>query len=874
MDEQFLQQLIEQYQQQNGGGNFNIPNSTTLQNNQMQPYTQNAWTMQAMRPAINTGMGNEYMGQQQFPQQGINFAPQNTIPQTVEPNLGGLFPSYTSQSDGNYMNTQGTAVMNSNAGIVSDIPTTDFQIQPVQQNRGINPWLALGNIGGGMSTENSTFRLGQSLAFNSNNPYATRQQKGFNTLKGIGAGAKTLTSLLRTGFAGAANQSRENEAMTDYYNRQSQADFVQGYENGGQISQQHYLTGSYIGEQNPNMPINAEVEGKEFIQQPDGVVQEVVGKPHSQGGVPVALQEGTRVISDNLKLGGKAARELKKEYDIDVKADHTYADAIAKYKKKIGLEKIDKEQEELFKKLEDKTGIEDESTNAINEQFLAEQIKNTEANKAPLIENLTAFTDVVFQKQEQTKGNDVQLQFENGGTYTTNQLKELYKKHNLTEEQGQEIIKYATGGITGNPPFYNRSTYALPEYGNQPFGTETYVSGNVTDLDILRQRLAQQANLLPNTLRASGLVDENGQVVLNNPEAIRTFQERYNRQAEASIKITEANPDLSAQQKQEIIASIRKESFSTEPGAVNSIDGIAGNFTTSRGTINNPLIKQSDLEKYPNLQRIGDVIDPKTGEINPKYSKLDPSTVERLKQAYKLGGEDSLDIGLLPTTEPAPKEEIAVQEQLNVPQSARGQFGGLNLIDQTLPPPSGLQAARMPDAQYRNYEAIQQTADPQLQQLYNQQNAQFAQLDGLSPALRAAQQASLAANTAGASNQVLGQVNSANQQEMARIGNMNTDLFNRYGIVDNQERELFEQKTYRAMANTENDLNNWYQYNNQLSAVNQLQTQQANTLGNLFPNTTFTPDGRVVSNGVQPVFTVNNSPFPLTPTTKKKTTKK
>jgi hypothetical protein len=47
---------------------------------------------------------------------------------------------------------------------------------------------------------------------------------------------------------------------------------------------------------------NVEVEGKEHIQLPNGFSQEIQGKKHSEGGIPINLPQGTKIFSEKLKV--------------------------------------------------------------------------------------------------------------------------------------------------------------------------------------------------------------------------------------------------------------------------------------------------------------------------------------------------------------------------------------------------------------------------------------------------------------------------------------------------------------------------------------------------------------------------------------------
>lgn len=862
MNEQlFLQQLLEQnpqlfqqYQQmQQGMQPFST--SSTIQNNQMQGITQQMWD-QPMQSTLSQPISATSMGAFPVPQ-GTTVSYQGGFPNgdyQYRPEVSSVIPQGFETAGVSQISPEQRLEDSANTTLNANSNPTSFQGQP---NNNAYFFNALGNAFTPMSTESSVFKLGQSLSFNQNNPYASQGAKNWNTVRGIGAAGKTLTSLLRTGFAGAAFQNLQNQATTDYYNRQGMQDFVPlSYENGGTVSQEQFLTNAYIGEVPTGVMPNAVIENNEYVQTPQGNVQQAVGATHEAGGIPTTLEPGSRVISDNLKLGGKTARELKKEFDIDIKANNTFAEAISKYQKKIGLEKLNKEQEDLFKKVETKTEIEDQQTNALNEQFLAKKIQETELAKAPLSQQLSSFTDILFQKQEELKGNTTELQFENGGTFTGNQLKDLFKKHNLTEEQGMQMIsgikQYADGG---EYPFFNQSPYAQSAYGNQTFVPGMTNAAGITQEEILA-RLQAQNQTLPYIVNNSGIYSDNAGTFPNLNNTAK-FQQNYDNYVQATIAEIEANPYLSAEEKArtKTLAASQVLGISKKSG---QYDNIYGQETSSRSGFVLPYLKKEDKEKYSDLRFLGDAVDEK-GAIKDQYKDLSPETKKLLQDTYKRSGVNALNIGLGEVNDPVIQieEATASTNTMTVPQN-RTQFGGLNLLDQSLPPPSGLQPARLSDAQYRNYEAVAQGYEPQLQQLYNQESAAIDSLAGLSPGQRAAAIAQISGNTQGQAMNVIGQVNNTNQVEQARISNGNVDLFNRYAVVDENERERYEQKMFAGLANQEQSYNNFLQYNNQLAAINRQQQLQANTLANLFPNVSFSPDAVVGSNGITPQLYLNS----------------
>lgn len=76
-----------------------------------------------------------------------------------------------------------------------------------------------------------------------------------------------------------------------------------------------FANGGSVG----NTPIEA--EGKEVIETPDGMVAEIVGPSHEQGGVNMNLPEGTDIYSKRLKgPDGKSMAERKKKRERSIKS--------------------------------------------------------------------------------------------------------------------------------------------------------------------------------------------------------------------------------------------------------------------------------------------------------------------------------------------------------------------------------------------------------------------------------------------------------------------------------------------------------------------------------------------------------------------------
>lgn len=246
-----------------------------------------------------------------------------------------------------------------------------------------------------------------------------------NWLGGIGAGFKLATGLARNVALGmgAANRFKESKREQEEDLRRQQDDQSHVYAQKGGL-----LTGDAIVGMDPdNPPVmpNAEVEAGEFLQTPDGEVTEVTGKRHSEGGELIAAPDETKVISDYVKIGAPLAKYFKKEYGVNVKAGSTFATVIDKHKRKIGLDKVIEEEANIIKKIEKQDDVKNEVTRDLNLQLLSKKLREIEEKKRPLSENLSNFTNIVFEHQEGQKEREA--------------VKEAYKK-------GGKIKEYQQGG--------------------------------------------------------------------------------------------------------------------------------------------------------------------------------------------------------------------------------------------------------------------------------------------------------------------------------------------------------------------------------------------------------------------------------------------
>ena len=313
-----------------------------------------------------------------------------------------------------------------------------------------------------MDTRQASFLLGQSISGNA------------NAGTGILAGAKIGLSLARdigSGMGlGKREQFMEDERLEKERRATEEQKGIRGFKVGGNISYGDILkyrsegiklmkkggdidfgqrmTGEFIEGLPENQEHQAvvEVEAGEHLLQPDGSMQEVLGNKHSQGGEKLSeedVQEGTIVISDDTKVGGEKSKYFRDKYDIKLTAKNTYADVVKRVEDKIGVTKITKDLEDLYKKLEkEEKNTEHLPTKDLNREYISEMINEKEQEKADLETQRLELMEDVYSQQEGEKGldaeeSDIDFEF----------LKQIAQENGLDELQATEAVQeFKKGG--------------------------------------------------------------------------------------------------------------------------------------------------------------------------------------------------------------------------------------------------------------------------------------------------------------------------------------------------------------------------------------------------------------------------------------------
>jgi len=750
---------------------------------------------------------------------------------------------------------------------------------PTQVNTTTNR--SLWNPYTGVNLESALFSLGQSLNYEGDN-------KAANTFRGLSSAGKVLFGGSRTLLSGAGFQNRQNDVRQGFNETLYAPEQFTYMQEGGEITNAQVLTGAYLPDMGEGL---VEVERNEQIKNSQtGAIQKAVGDTHENGGIKTTLPDGSKVLSDHTKIGAKNAKMFRNEFDLKVKATDTYAAIMDKYNKSIGFTKTVEEETKIIEKIGDQqqSSIEDE-TKDINMNYLAEELQEKQIEKEALKSTQDAAFEKIFAAQEKMPKKGKEDKMQEGGQYDENiqalaeqygiapeRIMELLGSNNpqvsqaqqllqqgapqeqilqqlldsgLSEQDAQQILVQATpqmqaGGTIDN--LYTPNPYMLATYGNQSFGSANYLAGNVGTPEEAQQRIQSMQSLYPNLISTSGLATE------VNPTNIGAFQTGYNAYADSYNVAVDANPILTAQQKQQLKDRVAQERFIQEQGNIRNTDNVLGNFTSSRGTFSVPILTTEERQQYPNLKFLGDAVNT-DGTIKPEYADLTPDTQSYLTTTFKQAGAPSLDVGLaeIPVvdavTAPANAEQArSVEQTQNVMDIARMP------VDFILPP-SPMQDVYKPSVSLTRIEPVKVSVEPNLIEADRQRQSATNSVSFLPDNQRAAVIASLLGQTQQTTNQAITAATVANAQAQTQADTYNAQVADKQQLLDAQFSQDYEAKAFSAQLNTERDLRNYFTTNNLQQRQNYADTRDLNLLNQLYP--------QFQTNGQQVFF--NNAPLNL-----------
>ena len=334
--------------------------------------------------------------------------------------------------------------------------------------------------------------------------------KTANTITTIASGISGIMGLARNVVSGIASEkgTRTNIRLAQEREARQRRQSQMQYKDGGGVylgPNNRFDSGSLTGEYLYPLPksmedqANVEVEKGEYVTQPGEAPMEAMGQKHADGGTPVSLEQGTKVITDDTTIEPDFAKYIRDTYGIKATPKDTYATLMDRYKAKIGLKSAYDDQKKALEKLKKNDKIDDENTRRLNASVLSKAINDSNDIVNGLEGRFTDFANVIYKEQEDRKiKKDEDTYFAKGGEID-NIISRSMKEYGLTEEDiaeaKKELLKKVAGirqkmEIGGTSLFGRKLTFRPIEnrfnndpnyFGYQRQGTDGSYGGINTD---------------------------------------------------------------------------------------------------------------------------------------------------------------------------------------------------------------------------------------------------------------------------------------------------------------------------------------------------------------------------------------------------------
>jgi hypothetical protein len=568
------------------------------------------------------------------------------------------------------------------------------------------------------------------------------------------------------------------------------------------------LTGEYVSGMDSGG--NAEVEDGEYLKDLSGTVQEVVGKKHSEGGELMQLEAGERVLSDQMKVDAKAAKKISEQLDMEVKKGVTYASVLDKYRKKIGLEKLIDEEGKVIESIDNQFDVEDEATKKVNETYLQQRYQEVQEQKEELEQSRSAAFDVVFDIQESSKPKSQQQapemameEFAMGGEM----LENLAREYNIPIERAMELMQ-------GVP------SYAL--------GVEVESPGNPTKTALI--------NLVKNgkiTFEEALKIDPTLKSVdnPNSKDYVEGETQRFTKDGMAGDTNPEnikAKMTILAQQFPEIVAENFDENF--KPKSKESFrllqQGMQARYTALLSEIDQKVTDPEQKQRMQNRVRAEMFQD---GVKNKNIDNVGGDfTLSRINFSFEdLIDEPDVDLGMLDEIvltgkkDPPPVvDEVTKRNYMGLMESP-----GFNPMF-----PSALQGTLKPERQFDRLKAMEIDPTPFLNQVREQEQLQIKNLEGLSPNVRAAVMANMNANSLSQKSDMLNKIDMQNLNNFQNVANLNVGTQRMEENAGEADALGYENRIFKAQALTRNDINNFFNANEENNATKFYDIQRMNLM--------------------------------------------
>ena len=627
---------------------------------------------------------------------------------------------------------------------------------------------------------------------------------------------------------------------------------------------------------------NAEVEGQEHGKDAMGRVTKFVGEKHEDGGMPMQLEDGEKILSDNEKPKKDYKKLLEEKYKVNIAPKDTYASILDKINSKIGFKKIEDEQLKIADKLEKNDKVKDENTKMLNEQAYQKRLGDLEMIKEFKNEKKEEAFDDLYEMQEEGKVEDgeyiddesgVEVRFENGGMMfkkghlpllTRVKLSNGYRTQEEVNNHFSNKFKsggmkkknyYAEGGLYGIAAIdaYLKSKSDRPnyEYGDEsktfdrfkPLADVRKINysdinpKDLASLDKLAGRIQKyDFENTPDLAIDYGLdvpLTKSGvDLLLKNPTMVETLKQsnptllaklQGTGRGMLENKFTEEDSSYIS----DLVRATGDDKFKENFAKVNYND----NKAYFRGIDKNEIVFNDENEYNKYLQenaknKIGDYY--KTSKsgiyIKPVFKKADaPSAVVQQKA-------ETADMA---DTTPAAKDEIPLPQRLSNPR--------YNMSVQHTPPPSGLQLPMLINPQVRDQTFTKISPEQAIRENQRGLNYMGEQLRETESGTQGAAFANLAGKMFEANNEAVSTSNIWNANQRVNYDNQMSQRLDGYDAQRMNNLAQYVNQSQLAEQNTFNDWRTYFMDRDIIERKAQKDAQLMNMYEALTPNQNLDP---------------------------------
>lgn len=787
---------------------------------------------------ITTGEVAQQPTPQSVPQQGNN-TPQNQQ-NTNDPRTGlPLSPTWQPEID--------TGVPGYVLDYAASTSTREEAIYPQNQQEQQEPQeqqeLNIFNPYGGLDTMGG-FAYGA---------YQAGRGKAGQAALGFGRGLLGLGRTVGSAWGAGTNQTAlEEEARQKEMSGRS-------YQTGGVINTNNltisdFLTGNFITD-SPNP--NVEIEKNEYTYNSQtGQIQKAVGETHENGGIPVNLPNESQVLSDHTKIGAKKAKEIGKELNVKLKAKDTYAEALDKFNRKTGLNKVLKEESEYIEKTEEVLRGEETDTKALNLKFLQDKFQKIKEEKSKKeAEEKVAFNKL-FEKQEEGKPKgEVSTApiMQEGGQVDPQQILEQLMAQGMSEE---EAIAYMEQQMSQpqEQDIVQQAMQALQQGANPEEVLQFLVENGIPQeqaVQIVETAIQQMQNSqqdpeqILQELVAQGYSEDEALQIMQEQmtqmqsggtvstseylNSLRVLRERMG----IEEPLPEVNLEATGAQKNEEWAKLQQYEARNFP------EQLTEYYRTGADVLTN---KHIDLlkERLPEeLKTAGIDINKPTNSYTPEERLQIVEQLEIPQDIILEGHQDNIAgrrflRGRPEATTVVPKRPQPQLTQFNFDNLARpttftgqaktnegqattndGQAAtNQGTVIPMIPPvtglmPSAMQMPRYDQVAFGREEAVTRT--PETQIAANQATSNFAiqQAYANNPYIASFLAPSIVGQAQQANNQAIAEVDAYNAEAMNRARSMNNQIAMKEDLTNIQLAGNYEQRLFQSQANQESAWNRW-----------------------------------------------------------------